>query len=190
MPQRRKRRRNFPLEVLEEIAHLAEKGVNAAQITRRLELDARFADGRLPAERTVQDIVRGLAAPRDESGRWTFNEADPDDAALILPVLAAVIQETEGRRTYFTRAQAEFIGRIRRLAPELDGFRVYRLARLYLFFEARGEPARDVEAFLAFAPWRSEEQREAYQRALENEWIPEITSMAPGLWRAYGHEGP
>ena len=182
MVQRRKRGRYVDKATLDVIEDLAARGLGPTQIKNQLGDDA-------PSLRTIQDIVREKSGP-DPSGRWGLNDADPDDAALILPALADIIQETEGRRAYLTRAQAELIGRIRRVAPELNGWAVYRLARLYLFREGRGEPPSDIEGFLAFAPWRSQKQRDAYQRALENEWIPEITSMAPGLWREYGHEGP
>ena len=186
--RRGKRGRYVAGPVLAKIEEYIDKGWGPTQIYTYLR-DNINPPYKAPSLRTIQDIVREKSGP-DPSGRWALNDADPDEATLILPALADVIQETEGRRAYLTRAQAELIGRIRRVAPELNGWAVYRLARLYLFREGRGEPPSDIEGFLAFAPWRSQKQRDAYQRALENEWIPEITSMAPGLWREYGHEGP
>jgi len=188
-----KRRRYIDGDVQEAIEELAiETDWTPAQIQRKLEKQERFKDEsrdtgtRVLSLRTTQKIVKE-ARHRDLSGRWELPDADDDGAAaLILDVLAAVIEETEGRRQYLTKMEAAWVTRIRRAAPDLPpSFDTYRLARFYMAREHWQMPSPDLDALLAFAPWRSEERRQAYVLALQEEWVPEVPTAAPGLWRDY-----
>jgi hypothetical protein len=93
---------------------------------------------------------------------WTFVDSDPDDAALILPALRAWIEWSQGRYGPISKPQAEWIVRIRRAAPDIPpGEAAIR---------AQG-PARDLEAYLAWAPWRGPDHAAAYVDAFRRGWI-------------------
>lgn len=188
-----KRRRYIDGDVQAAIEDLALNSTwTPSQIERELLKEEQFKNEdretgtRLPSLRTIQTIVKEVRQ-LDLSGRWELPDADADGgAALVLDVLAAVIEETKGRRQYLTKMEAAWVIRIRRAAPDLPpSFDTYRLARLYMTREHWQMPSPDLDALLAFAPWRSEERRQAYVRALQEEWIPEIPTTAPGLWRDY-----
>lgn len=157
-----RRRRRIPGPVLEAIEGLALRGFTPAQIDKEL-ASREMAD--IPTTRTIRRIVADLA-PRDPSTPWHLQDAD-DEAALVLPVLAEVIVQSEGRTRTLTRGEADWIARIRRAAPDYaDLFRVYSLARLAL----SGKPER-VEYELAFGRWRSNEDAARWWKAIENGWL-------------------
>lgn len=141
-------------------------------------------NGRVPTLRTVQRIAKEFV-PSDESGPWTFNEADPDDAALVLPVLAEVIERTKGHRTEMTRAVAEKVARIRRVAPDLHLWVAYSLAVAYLAKE--GTKTDDLDAFLAFAPWRGDENMKRHQHAVQEGWVSETWGLFAAYFSGTGH---
>ncbi len=168
MGARRKSRIDGDVQVA--IDELALKGWGPTQIYKQLERQPEFA-GRVPTSRTIQRRVNELAL-RDSSGPWSLADAKDDEAALVLPVLAAVIEGTEAQRVYVTQAEAERIVRIRRAVPDLlPTLDLMLLARVYLLREQQGMSTTDLDAFLAFAPWRSEDARERYRQALHFGWI-------------------
>ena len=113
--------------------------------------------------RTVQRMVEELGT--DDSGDWSFATATPDEAELVTPVLADVVEASLGETRRLTRRMAEAVVRVRRAAPELADLRlVYTLARMSL-----GGRARDVEQYIAFAPWADGGQR--YLEAYRMGWI-------------------
>jgi hypothetical protein len=151
---------------------LEKPGWNATDIHRALQQDERVA-GRLPTVRTVQSMVKD-ARPRDASGPWSLADGDVSgaDAALILPVLAAVVREREGHVPGVTRREAAWIVKLRRAVPDLPPWETYRLARRYLVREDRKEPCMDLDLFLAFAPWRDEAAAQAYATAVTGLPLP------------------
>jgi hypothetical protein len=75
------------------VQELAVEGLSGPEIRRSLEGDMEFADKRaLPSVRTIQDLAREVARPAD-STLWTLaaQAEDPDDAALVMPVLAELV---------------------------------------------------------------------------------------------------
>ncbi|MHB8648121.1 MAG: hypothetical protein ACYDAR_20255 [Thermomicrobiales bacterium] len=122
--------------------------------------------------RTVQRIVAELT-PKDASGLWRLrDDQDGEDAALILPVVQAAIEMSAGKLRGVTVAQSRWIARLRRVAPELGERIVFYLAHVFVRAETdpRG-PIEDTELWLAFAPWRSDEARARYFRAVREGWI-------------------
>jgi hypothetical protein len=150
-----------------------DSGKKAPEIYRELQAYLARLDN-LAALPTLRTVQYRLKAPHDPSGDWRW-EQDALDPAPVLAVLARVIQETEGRRRSVTTAEATWIRRIRRAAPSLDGWCVYRLARLCK--DVGGELPPFVEQALAFAPWRDPKP---YEEALVKGWIP----RPPPAWRA------
>ena len=150
-----------------EARHLIETtDMRAAEIQRTLEL--KFGPNRSPQLRTVQRMVRELRAA-DASSVWSASPAEAtSDDRHALEVLAAVIVGTGGSRTTLTQTEAAHAVGIRSLAPDLDAWLTYRLARAYMARAARGEPTTDLDAWLALAPWRSAPDRDRYELAVRN----------------------
>jgi hypothetical protein len=165
---------------------LAIEGRTAAQIERAL-ADQGIRPASWPSRRTIQRIVKA-ARTHDSSGPWSLGDAKDGEAQIVLPVLRAYLNLTalrevrEERDHFITRAEARWIVRVSRAAPELHPFDVYRLARAYLARESRAEPTYDLDALLAFTPWdetpRSNSHgveytmRQVYQRGVAGGTIP------------------
>lgn len=165
MTKRRKPR--IDGDVQAAIDDLILKDWGATQIYNHLDRQEKFA-GRVPTPRTIQRRVSELAS-RDSSGPWSLADAKDNEAALVLPVLAALIDGTEAQRVYVTQAEAERIVRIRRAVPDLlPTLDLMLLARVYMLREQQGMSTTDLDSFLAFAPWRSEDARERYHQALKS----------------------
>lgn len=134
------------------------EGYSPIQIHRSLgDMKAKGKIGRVPHIKTVRRIARSPV--RDDSGPWTLAEADGEEAALVLPVLAAVMQRTEGRVTGFTTKQAEWVQKVRQAAPDLPPWHVWQAAMSYFHAVGKGREVGvlSLNALLAFAPWRSVE---------------------------------
>jgi len=118
------------------------------------------------SERTIRTAVSKLRG-HDLSAPSHLEKGGDVDAALVLPVLGAVIEQSEGRIRTLTRAQAEWITSIRRAAPDLtDPLHVYELALVAL-----GGKAEHVEQQLAFRPWLSDEHRARWETAKAKGWV-------------------
>ena len=182
---KRRRGRRIAPDILDRIAELADKGIAATEIYKDLQGDERYAD-RLPdSVRTIQSVVRDLTPHLALEERWSVVEASPQEAAAVLPVLASVISESGGRRQWLTRAEAQWISKLRLVAPDLLPFETYRLARLYLLRAERNEATDDLDTALAYAPWRGD-QNEVYKRAIQEGWIekPRTVFFLGSLLRA------
>ena len=175
------RRRNIDADVMDAIYGSVSRELNGAAIHRALE--ARFGT-RAPSLRTVQDVVRGLR-PRDESEPWTLADAEDNSAAWLMEVLASAIERTNGGRRFLTKEEAQWLGKIHSSARDVPPGLGFELARQYIRRETRGEPTYDIDALIAFAPWRSDEHRARYwvqlieqnlqpaPRYLHMLWLPE-----------------
>ena len=131
-------------------------------------LGERFTGSEVPSLRTVQRYVRDHAP--DESGRWGVGDSSGEDAAAILESLAAVAEKSGGRRTTLTKLEADWIARLRTIAPERDPWDTYIDARRYISRQARGDSTEDLDLRYAFRPWRSKSDAarfDATQRARE-----------------------
>ena len=171
------RRRNIDGDVQVAIEQLALDGWSPAQILREVKRRREFA-GRIPSPRTVQRIAQAVR-PDDLTDMWTLAdttiELDPGDARKVLDVLAAALHRGRGGVAGLSVALVAWIARIHRVAPELDAARTLALARAYRLCEARGYSVSDLDALLAFAPWRTdasdETRRWAYSQAVASGWI-------------------
>lgn len=115
----------------------------------------------VPELRTIQRWVDKLAL-QDPTAPWQLAEANGEDAALVLPVLAALIEASEGRLKVISNAKAEWIVRLRLVADDLPPWAIYELAHTYMLRRERHDTTDDLDAFLAFAPWRTPEGAERY----------------------------
>lgn len=151
----RRGRRPIDLDIQLEIRRLTLEGKTPREITAALELDQRFAD-RAPVKKTVERYVQKSTIV-DASAPWSWTEAPRDQAALILPVLGAVLERTRGRVGSFTKEQAIWVERVRGATLDLGPWYVWRVAQAYQLAVQRGGDAdrESLDALLAFAPWRS-----------------------------------
>lgn len=177
--------RRFDAAVQSMAEGLALQGLTPAQIERAL-IEAGVAPADRPSRRTIQRLVQAVRV-HDRSGPWSLGDAEGDEAPLILPVLRAYLQlsslqaRKSSRSHFITKAEARWIVRIRRTAPDLHPFDVYLLARAYLGRETRNQVTHDLDALLAYQPWdetprsiRDHEYtlREAYERGVRQGTIP------------------
>ena len=137
--------------VLEMIQKLVDDAANfsARQILTKLEEDLPN-DKKLPDVRTVQRIVRERR-PIDASGMWSWQSSSPDEAQLILEVLGVAIVRSRGVQNMMTNDDAEWILKIRGVAPSLRPHEVWSLVRLYKMRKALQEDVTDLDTFLALS---------------------------------------
>jgi hypothetical protein len=158
----RKRRPYTDARVRNAIAELARSGFAPVEIDRRLK-DRDDLPRPLPVLRTIQRIFREVSPP-DRSGDWSLMDAAPDEVEIMLPVLAAILERSEGAKDTMSRAEAEALLRVRTAGPDLPPWESYMLACEYLVRADAGDPTVDLDAFLAFAPWRSGENLARFRR--------------------------
>lgn len=144
-------------ELLEIAEGLAPPGLHSLDVLALLE-------AKIPDERTIR---RRIAESKllDTSGPWTLARASGGVAALVLPVLGAVLDHTQGRVAGLTKEQAKWVVKVRRAAPGLDPWYVWRVAAAYQVADQKGTDAdrESLDALLAFAPWRSLEAAERFR---------------------------
>jgi len=171
--QRRQRRR-ISGEIEDRIAVLAQREPrwSAGQIYEQLLLE--YDENKLktppPSKRTVERIVKEWRGV-DLTGPWNLYTAAPEDVPLVLPVLAAVINWTQGAITSLTNGEARIIANIRSVAPDFGLVDSFLWARLYRRRIENNEPTDDFDAYLSYAPWRNAERHGAYQRAVMLGWV-------------------
>lgn len=171
------RRTRLPLLIQREVENLALKGYSPKQILDYLngheKLQQTFSDYLKdhPLQlRTVQRIVASLT-PRDTSAPWTLKDADPGDARSILDMLAWLIEYTEGRKTTVSKAEAEWILRLAKAAPDLPAQMVWNLTRAYLLAGEDEAKLAEIDHLVAFAPWRGKDGTARYNAALDKGWL-------------------
>jgi hypothetical protein len=168
-------RRRVDADALALIHELAVLPLSAGEVHRKVE---RELPGRAPDPRTVRRIVAEFRAESDdESAPWSPDSAD------ILACIVPVIERTGGLVRWFSTEQARLLARIRRVAPDLECYSAYILARHYQSRLARGASVAKLDAWLAFAPWRGAVERDRYDRAVEAGWIERYGSPATSRCR-------
>lgn len=178
------RRRTDP-DIVLRIRELAVSGHTGPSIERLLSAEQ---PDLTPSLRTIQGIMRETEAKPDEW--WSVAEASPEEARLVLPVLAAQIRRRgQVEAAYFAkhgrhlsqlpagalrlhRELAEWIAKLRTIAPEMPDDDVYSLAIRYWFGSTPY-----LDAFLALHAW----QPGAHARAIRDHLLP-----ASGLGGAEG----
>jgi hypothetical protein len=105
---------------------------------------------------------KGAPAPKAKSAiRWSpLDPSHPSDP-IILEVLALQLEDPGRPETYLTLEEAETIARLAKLAPDARPGDVAAIARAYLLWSWIGAPDDDLDALMAFAPWRDGGQRYA-----------------------------
>ncbi len=159
------------------------EGLSAPAILNKLSTDPDVADRRAAgnrsiSERTIRDRISRLRPP-DNSGPWTLADPDatPEDAALVLPVLAEAIDWSGGHLHRFSKAVVRWIVKVRVAAPDLPVSWALKVAEEYRAAEERGdsEELEGLDQMLAFTPWRDSYYYRRYLQAVNmlhpNEWF-------------------
>jgi hypothetical protein len=157
--------KRIPDHVRAHVAMLAAlPGLTSKSI--KAELDRVFGED-APSERSVDTIVR--AARQQSREPWNFAEADPDEARLVLPVYRALIEWWPLHPVVLTAGQAAWIAKIRRVAPDIPLEEAGRAALSGI--GVAGPDGDTLRDFLAYAPWRSEADANAYTAAFNDRRI-------------------
>jgi len=160
-------------------------GRSAKQIEVEIEQDPDLNKYGFPRERVIQkyiqrarddlDVDQGRARPSEPPELWTLEHGDGD---VILPMLAYYVRtwgapQLGGFPTWFTKAYAAIV----RAVPDIPIAEAVQLARVYRASDAN--PQADLYEYMAFAPWRSEQDALAYVKAAEQDkltdWWPNDT---------------
>jgi hypothetical protein len=167
-------KRRIDVDVLTTIHELAVLPDASAGAIHK-EVERRHGEG-AASLRTVHRVIAELRQS-GTGGPWLIEDTDSqEEAKAILAVLAHVQEktgrETEGRYTVWpSRDVARLIAGIWRAAPNLARWPTYMLALLYQSRRAHGASTTDLDYWLAFAPWRSPQHRERYDKAADSGWI-------------------
>ena len=130
-----------------------------------LETQREFEDS--PSTRTVQEMV-GEVRSQSQSRPWRLRDADADDAAVILGVLADQMYTSGGKITEISQVDAEWIIRLSYAGVgDLPPGFLYSLAITYQLREETDAATSDLDALIAFAPWRNETAWTRYIEAVE-----------------------
>ena len=148
-------------EIMDFIIKEARNGsVSALSIAHAAE--ERFGLKDCPSTRTVQEIVAEQRS-RTQSGPWRWAE-EPVDTAVVLGVLADLMFMSGGKTTEISQEDADWIIKLSRAGVgDLPPSFLHGLAIQY---QLRGD-TRDLDALIAFTPWRSERAFKRYGMAIE-----------------------
>jgi hypothetical protein len=157
--------RQASVEVDRHLERLTFEGFGPAQIYRDLEQKGWFGGDRLSL-RTVQRMVHHLR-PADPSGPWSMAEAeDPEEARLVLRVLAAVFESTAGR-VWLTKDLVVQIVRVQEAVPDIPPLWAYNIAQAYQVCAIQGRDSRHLDFALGARPWESAERADWFARLLD-----------------------
>jgi hypothetical protein len=165
-------------DVLEVIEDRLGRGRTPRQIYGELTANPRFA-GRVPSIKTMWRKAKTFHPPTAEE-RWSLREADPEEAAVVLPVFAAMAKRDRVWQCKFiTKEQAQILVRVNAAAPDLDPWVAFKVAEEYRVRQSRGESTVGLELGLTLAPWRDEASAGEFRRLLDVGFLtPELSRDA------------
>jgi hypothetical protein len=180
------RKRQIAAGIQDAIEGMADEGYAPAQIEKELHGERyEHLPRPLPVLRTIQRIVKERQ-PGD-SDPWFLDKSLEVDPVSAIDVLTQVIITTGGKVMALSGDEAKWITRLRDLSPDLPSWATYRLARLYITRRAeKAATGFDLDAFLAFAPWRNPQQAINYRDAIKAGRIapppPFLAELVPAGW--------
>jgi hypothetical protein len=157
-------------DIREAIQDLALRGYSTAEIHRRI---VEQFPTMPPSDRTVAKYARQVT-PHDRSGEWRLANATGEEAAFVLPVLARVLEKTQGRTRHLSVAEAEWIVRLSSAAPDLPPWVAFWLARAYLHAAEVAGDTDLLDRWVAFTPWRNKGER-------WRKWLPDEPAIVAAL---------
>lgn len=129
-------------------------GYNARQIDEELQRSD-LADRWHGSVRTIQDIAQRLQS--EGGSEWLLENSDPDDASLVLPVLAAVLEQSDGRVRGFSQDVGDWIARVRRAQPDIDPMNAWLFGVRYAA-QTSPHQRHELDVALALGVWRDHER--------------------------------
>lgn len=119
--------------------------------------------GKVPDFRQFQEHI--VAVQRSlKSESWSLTVQTAYQARLIMPVLAAIIERSDGQRLTLTQLEAAKVAMILDAASDIPPYWAYWLAHKYIDREERHIPTASLDALLAFTPWRDDK---SFQRFID-----------------------
>jgi hypothetical protein len=118
----------------------------------------------LPHLNTIKIWIRDVPHEADGSGPWSLGDVNQSldiDPRLVLPVLAAVVRETNYQRQGLTRREARVITRIRESAPGIEPIQAWHLARELISADVSGNASKRDEIHAIVAGQMAETMPEA-----------------------------
>lgn len=179
----RRTKRNVDPDIVRELEKLHGQGFQAKQVYQELTANE-LLRGRVPSLRTVQRMVADRTPP-DESGPWQLEAAVEADSALVISVLGATLEASQGRTRQITKAEALWITAIHEAAPSLPASdHLLRFARIYIGRRGFNKSTLDLDAFLAYRPWERAWQHHAYvANVLLRRIPPPLLQVSESYWR-------
>lgn len=123
-----------------------------------------FPDRDLPGYRSYQRMLATFGKG-DTSPPWTFPSESIEDDRLVLETLAAIIYSTHGQKLSLSMEEADRIAWVRKMAPGLDPWPAWIVAKWYIIRHRQHEDTKDLDHYLAFTPWKSREHQQRYEEA-------------------------
>jgi len=173
-----RKRRRIPADVEDAIKYQLALGRSPKQVEDLLSRHPEIGP-RLPTERTIQRIAKGIDTSSEEA--WTVAGANPEDVPLILPVLRELAIASDGQRLSLTWREAAYALRVIRAAPDLVVRMVLQWALTYARRDAAGEAVTDLDIALAFAPWRGQNERSEFSERVINRSATVTRDTTPGF---------
>lgn len=185
---RRHRRRNMNPDLEKRIVDMAGLGYSGKEIFDKMSSWDEWEPEKPVGLRTVQSVVHEVQK-RDLSGPWSMADQgkdgsfvySPEDARIVLDVWADLVAAFARKRA-FTREEAKWVLRIRKLAPDLHAWHVWDLALSYMTLQKKEFSTEGLDAYLAFRPWASKNRCENYGNALR-EGLVKDDPQASFRWR-------
>jgi hypothetical protein len=132
-------------EFRELLRDAADAGVTPLQA--HAALSAKVSADRVPDLRSFQ---RAMAREQDEP--WRLGDR-ASNAGFLLEVLGTVVRKTQGYTSRLSQSEARWLDKIASVAPEIDRWTAYRLARAYVDREARSASVEALDLYLALRGW-------------------------------------
>jgi len=117
-----------------------------------------------PTPKTVSNWAKEWK--RDAEAPWGFTAANLDWRTGLLRVLPELIEGFGKEAMEMSGREADLIGWLAVAVPDMPPEAMFVWVRRYLRNVESGQPAADLIAYLAFAPWRDRGRR--YLRALDS----------------------
>ena len=158
------------------VESMALVGWTAAEIGRHLKASPALRGRRIPSQRQIQRIAARTQSAGRSGALGIKQLADAieptEGAAAVFESLGAAVRETAGKVTEISSRQASYVAAVRSAAPDCEPWVAFRLAQIYALREARSEPMKDLDLFVALAPWRSQRAMESYRDLVRAGRVP------------------
>lgn len=151
------------------------------ELKRLVALDPLFKGRTVPSYRTLDRTAKkpGAAQLADEDGSAAWSPAIHDvGSSTVLAVIPELIERTNGQIRGVTVAEVEHMVMLERFLPDRVPLDIWRLARVYASRLAEGASTEDLDAFVAFAPWRGGlESWDRYNAACEAGYVTAVPQL-------------